>query len=243
MERADDRRASGSSRAGCRLNRPPVTPEDSWQSLRQTDHDIALCLLFTTAKNRPVIADIFSLAHELENAIRIPSEMMLAAIRLQWWSDALTSDEESNVPLMQRLQQHMTTTSLTRSDLITLVEAWQNRLTDDNLDASSSWTTCWQLAARLSHKNGQDDADINDIARVIGDAFIAIRSGSQSITPPSMQMLQQLKGGTGEYRWLYLAGCLARYQLQSGQRDDPLLAWRLLCWRFGVKPPGQSPSP
>jgi hypothetical protein len=168
---------------------------------------------------------------------------MLAAIRLQWWSDALTSDEESNVPLVQRLQQHMTTTSLTRSDLITLVEAWQNRLTDDNLDASSSWATCWQLAARLSHKNGQDDADINDIARVIGDAFIAIRSGSQSMTPPSMQMLQRLKSGKGEYRWLYLAGCLARYQLQSGQRDDPLLAWRLLCWRFGVKPPGQSPSP
>jgi len=225
------------------LSRPAVTPENSWQSLRQTDQEIALCLLFATATNRPLIADIFTLAHELENAIRIPSEMMLAAIRLQWWSDALASEEESNVPLVQRLQHHMAAKHLRQSDMITLVEGWQNRLTDDSLDASSSWGICWQLATRLSHKNGQDDTDINDIARVIGKAFVAIRSGSQSVTPPSMQMLQRLKGGGVEHRWLYLAGCLACHRLQSGQREDPLLAWRLLGWRFGIKPPGQSPKP
>ena len=63
--------------------------QDSWQIVRANDRQLALCLLFAPSADRQLLADIFCLANELENAIRIPSEIMLAAIRLQWWHDAL----------------------------------------------------------------------------------------------------------------------------------------------------------
>ena len=63
--------------------------QDSWQIVRANDRQLALCLLFAPSADRQLLADIFCLANELENAIRIPSEIILAAIRLQWWHDAL----------------------------------------------------------------------------------------------------------------------------------------------------------
>ena len=62
---------------------------DSWRILRDNDKQLALCLLFAPRADRQLLADIFCLANELENAVNIPSEIILAAIRLQWWYDAI----------------------------------------------------------------------------------------------------------------------------------------------------------
>ncbi|MEC7440267.1 MAG: hypothetical protein VX802_05385, partial [Pseudomonadota bacterium] len=60
-----------------------------WQALRETDRDLALALLFAPATSRDLIADRLSLAIEAETAMKLASEPMLAAIRLQWWVEAI----------------------------------------------------------------------------------------------------------------------------------------------------------
>ena len=74
-----------------------------WQALRETDRDLALALLFAPAASRDLLADRLSLAIEAETAINIASEPMLAAIRLQWWVEAIENKSGESVPLMARL--------------------------------------------------------------------------------------------------------------------------------------------
>ena len=73
-----------------------------WQALRETDRDLALALLFAPAASRDLIADRLSLAIEAETAMKLASEPMLAAIRLQWWVEAIQNVSDESVPLMGR---------------------------------------------------------------------------------------------------------------------------------------------
>ena len=76
--------------------------------LRISDHalgrPLALCLMFETAENQMLAASVFDLAIALDTALLIPSESLLAAIRIQWWADAVASTADQNVPLVARLQ-------------------------------------------------------------------------------------------------------------------------------------------
>ena len=103
MERADERRAFRFRRA-CR----PVM-SGGWRALRETDRDLALALLFAPVASRDLIADRLSLAMEAETAMKLASEPMLAAIRLQWWVEAIqnpsgTSPVWCSFPLGQPLR-------------------------------------------------------------------------------------------------------------------------------------------
>lgn len=230
MERADERGAKCRCRAHrhltARIDRAMM--QDSWQILRDNDKQLALCLLFAPKNDRRLLADIFCLANELENAVRIPSEIMLAAIRLQWWHDALADKETPpDVPLMQALQAHIAAMRISRDDLLALVALWQTRINDSEVSPTFCFAGCWQLAAKVTC-----GADFGDIAARIADQFAQNETGTHRFKAGD---LGTLKRGSGAARWLYLAGCLANRQADAASGDeDPLLIWRLLFWRFGI---------
>ena len=202
--------------------------QDSWQIVRDNDRQLALCLLFAPSADRQLLADIFCLANELENAIRIPSEIMLAAIRLQWWHDALADmTAPAEVPLMRTLQVHIAAERISRDELLALVALWQTRITDSEASAANCFAGCWQLAAKVTC-----GADFTAIAEKV--AHQSSRDGAQR---PKIEGadLAALRRGGGAARWLYLAGCLAqRHSETEKQGEDSLLIWRLLFWRFGI---------
>lgn len=230
MERAYER----GTKCLCRAHRyltaqmDRVTMQDSWQILRDTDKQMALCLLFAPRDARRILADIFCLANELENAIRIPSEIMLAAIRLQWWHDALADEEtRPEVPLMQALHAHIAAMRISRDDLLALVALWQKRINDSEVGPTFCFARCWQLAAKVTC-----GPDFKDIAYRIAHHFVQNETGSPRLKDGDLGALRR---GGGAARWLYLAGCLANRQADAKRGDeDPLLIWRLLFWRFGI---------
>ena len=99
-----------------------------WQALRATDRDLALALLFAPGASRELIADRMSLAIEAETALKLASEPMLAAIRLQWWVEAIEQGSGGPVPLMQRLQRHLDSGAATPVALASQIGIWQDRL-------------------------------------------------------------------------------------------------------------------
>jgi len=88
-----------------------------WQALRASDRDIALALLFAPSSRRDLISDRLHLAIEAENALRLASEPMLAAIRLQWWVEAIETRRHESVPLMERLITHIDANHVSAEEL------------------------------------------------------------------------------------------------------------------------------
>ena len=84
-------------------------------ALRDSDHPfgrpLALCLMFEPANDQSLAASIFDLAIALDSALHIPSESLLAAIRVQWWVDALSDSTAQTAPLVPQLhaQKHAQT--------------------------------------------------------------------------------------------------------------------------------------
>ena len=114
-----------------------------WQALRETDRDLALSLLFAPAASRDLIADKLSLAIEAETAMKLASEPILAAIRLQWWVEAIQNPSGESVPLMERLLDHMDRGSLASADLVAQMELWQDRLSASPEDSPNARGDCW----------------------------------------------------------------------------------------------------
>lgn len=203
----------------------------SWQELRDINRELALMLLFAPASKRDIAADLFLLATELDNAIHIPSEIMLAAIRLQWWHDALTNDAPSTVPLVQQLQRHYASGVLTQTDLTILIDGWRDRIADDEIPLDHCWRGCWRLVAQVL-----GSADIAAEAAVIGAHMIALQA-----TPE--KRLTPMAGNDFPHNkrlpvWLKIAHYLTWHWQANPTADAeyPMLVWRMLAWRFGITP-------
>ena len=195
-----------------------------WQALRETDRDLALALLFAPAASRDLIADRLSLAIEAETAMRLASEPMLAAIRLQWWVEAIESGSGGSVPLMDRLLGHLDRGSLASADLVAQMCLWQDRLSISPEDAPHGIGDCWAdcFGALLP---SQEQA-----ARQVGRALV----------DPDARVGDEALGllATADGRWLWMIGLLVRHRRATGgSHDDPLMAWRMVGWRFGFRRP------
>ena len=85
-----------------------ILAKTALNELRTSGHPLgrplALCLMFESIENQLMAASIFDLAIALDSAIHIPSESLLAAIRIQWWADTLAKTTHQNVPLVACLQ-------------------------------------------------------------------------------------------------------------------------------------------
>lgn len=207
----------------------PDSGPDSWRALRNTDRDLALCLLFSPAAGRAVLADRLNLALEAENSVRTASEPMLAAIRLQWWVDAIEAGRHENVPLMRRLSTHFETGGLRPDELLAQLALWQDRLADDSITSGA----CWQgLFEMLAVTNGARSA-AGLVGRAIYDPVQAA-----NLDGDRLAVLR-----THQFRWIWMAGLLARHRLSAKfHDDDPFLVWRMLGWRFGIRLPSPSSS-
>ena len=203
-----------------------------WQALRATDRDLALALLFAPGASRELIADRMSLAIEAETALKLASEPMLAAIRLQWWVEAIEQGSGGPVPLMQRLQRHLDSGAATPVALASQIGIWQDRLAtapeanpETNAETTPETTgACWaEFFGSLLPAQEQ-------AARQVGRALV---DSDARVGDEALGILAR-----DDARWAWMIGLLARHrQTRRGSHDDPLMAWRMLGWRLGVRRP------
>ena len=199
---------------------------EAWLALRETDRELACCLLFLPSDLRGLLSDLLSLAHECENAIRIPSESMLAAIRLQWWVDALAGDDPTVAPLAERLHGHLRSGKIGIGQLHALIGLWQDRLQDGTLGAAGCWAQAFAMMPRIEERH-----DFARMAADIGRCF-----ASDEAPDVDLKKLRRQVGP--DTRWLFLLACLTRYgQISRGTGTDGLLVWRMLAWRWGIRLP------
>lgn len=195
-----------------------------WLALRASeqagDRELAMALLFAPAVERDLLADYLCLAMEAEGALRIASEPMLAAIRLQWWVEAIETGCHESVPLMERLAGHIRSGRVTAEELVAVVALWQDRLTTAPDDAGSCWGG--MLAMILPSKAAaaeQVGRALVEAEALVGDEALHMLAGSQT-------------------RWAWMLGMLARHRRRvGGSREDPLLVWKMLGWRYGIRRP------
>lgn len=200
-----------------------------WRDLRETDRDLAFCLLFAPASRRDMLADRLLLAHEAESAIRVTSELMLAAIRLQWWDDALETGRHENVPLTMRLLGHMDSGRIAVEDLKAQLALWQDRLQEDTYGVSACWQDFFQQFAAGD--------DTREPAGAVGRAF----GDADQVSGILDRHLASLD--TGQFRWIGMLGLLLRHRCSVPAGDaDPMLVWRMLGWRYGVRRPPAPPT-
>lgn len=204
-----------------------MTMKSPWQELRDSNQDLGLLFLFIPGKKRDLCADIFLLGFELDNAIHIPSEIMLAAIRLQWWRDALSDTAPSKVPLVQRLQRHIDDGLIERQMVLAMVDGWQDRIGDSDLNPQLCWGGCWALVARILSDSDAKAAEAALIGRDCMTLMIQPSSRLQPGTPVSHDGLPAL---------FRVTTALADYWRAhpTASSDDPLMIWRMLGWRYGI---------
>ena len=202
---------------------------DGWRDLRNTDRDLAFCLLFASAPRRDLLADRLMLAHEAESAIRVASEPLLAAIRLQWWCDALETRRHENVPLMMRLLSHSEAGHVTADDLTTQLALWQDRLQQRSVSAAACWRALFTIMA--------GPGDVTEAAGMIGAALIVPDQSGEVLDRHIDDLV------IGDTVWIGMLGLLQRHRQAVPAGDsEPMLVWRMLGWRYGFRRPQAQPT-
>ena len=213
-----------------------VNAKTALAALRDRDHPfgrpLALCLMFEPANDQCLAASIFDLAIALDSALHIPSESLLAAIRVQWWVDALSDSTVQTAPLVTQMHTQFQTYDGLQSDIIGLIGHWQTACHDENRDNSHGWAAVWALVAKHT---GQ--AAKSAIANNIGHQLHHAIHGHElhAAAPLERRQISTLRrNGTGPKRsFLYLAACWLRYmQRPNADANHPALVWRMLAWQF-----------
>ena len=210
--------------------------QDSINALKAQDPSITLIFGFETTQRRSLAANLICLSGELENAIRIPKEPMLAAIRVQWWFDTLANDASAHqpniAPLVVRLRTHMHNDDIKRDDILKLIEAWQACTMDETASSTDAWCACWQLIGRYL---GDDEVGIaaQKIGSILHGQKIPNTATTKQLDSAYLNALR-LQVRKNRQWWLYFAAIIA-YRRQSDdhvETDDHMLVWRLLGWRL-----------
>lgn len=203
-----------------------------WQTLRASDHrvdqDFALALLFAPSTGRDLVADRLLLSIEAESSMQIASEPMLAAIRLQWWVEAIETGRHESVPLVERLLHHIAAGRVTAEELTSQIGLWQDRLASSPEDTGGCWGAMFaMLLPGQAEAAAQVGQALVDPEATVGEEALHLLAGRDS-------------------RWVWMLGLLTRHRRQnavtqdSTAHDDPLLVWRMLGWRFGIRRPSSA---
>jgi hypothetical protein len=205
-------------------------------ALRDSDHPLgrplALCLMFEDANGQYLAASIFNLAIALDSALHIPSESLLAAIRVQWWVDALSDSAAQTAPLVTQLHAQFYTHDGFQSDIIDLIGHWQTACHDENCDSSDGWAAVWVLVTKHMGQTAQS-AIATDIGHQLYQAIRGQKPhAAVSLNRPQISALR--RNGAGQKRsFLYLAACCLRYmQRPNADANHPALVWHMLAWQL-----------
>ena len=217
-----------------------INAKTALAALRDSDHPLgrplALCLMFEPANDQLLAASIFDLALALDFALDIPSESLLAGIRVQWWVDALTDNDAQTAPLVTQLHAQFQTHDGLQSDTIDLIGHWQTACHDENRDNSDGWAAVWAFVAKHLGQAGQA-AIATDIGHQL---HLAIRGDEpHAAVPLSRPQISALRrNDAGQKRsFLYLAACWLRYvQRQNADANHPALVFYMLAWQLFGSP-------
>lgn len=149
------------------------------QELRTICKPLALCVAFEKPADQDRLACIWLLALELNKAVLLPSEPMLRLIRLQWWYDALSTQQAQTAPLMQDLQTLIARGDLQKDWLLRLIGFWQEAADGD--DTAIQLTDCW--SALLVMIAGGGTGDNNHSNHDLGHHLFLVLQGQPSKGP------------------------------------------------------------
>ena len=187
----------------------------AWQALRELDREFALALLFAPPRHRETLSNLAMIACEAENAIAVASEPMLAAIRLQWWVEAIESGNTGNVPLAARLLAEIDNKAVSRQALIDLIGLWQDRLSSDDDDRYSCWSGL--TALMMTVVSDEPDTELLDIATRVAHAQLSDHS---HLTNDDLYQLDN-----SAYRWLLMLALTSLCRQRGGMADVRVAVW------------------
>ena len=205
-------------------------------ALRDSDHPLgrplALCLMFEPANDQCLAASIFDLAIALDSALHIPSESLLAAIRVQWWVDAMSGSGAQTAPLVTQMRAQFQTHDGLQSEIIDLIGHWQTACHDENRDNIDGWGVVWALVAKHMGQASQS-ARVTDIGHQLHHAIHSHEShAAVPLDRPQIGAFRRSDAGR-KRSFLYLAACLTRYlQRPNADANHPALVWWMLAWQL-----------
>ena len=244
MECADQRGAQCRRRALCRgVMSDTATGKhlarDFMQNLRDYPHPLAqplaLCFVFEPAETQFIAATCLELGFTLDTALAIPSESLLAVIRIQWWIDAIQNTAPAHAPLVQNLRILIENQPGIGEQLVSVIGHWQNACHDENRNSQQGWQALWQLLGKKLGHNADTVAGIG--------AFCLSSDAPCPADIYDKTGLLALRHTTpaGRGQWVYLLACFGIYHRQVGQHNQAnaeftMLGWRLLLWWLGLPP-------
>ena len=223
-----------------------ILAKTALNELRTSGHPLgrplALCLMFESIENQLMAASVFDLAIALDAALHIPSESLLAAIRIQWWADTLAKTTDQSVPLIACLQSQYQRHDNFSTQLQDIISEWQAACHYETRDSKAGWVAVWRLVAfYLGHITAVDQA-----ASIGRELHYATLGQKYDGLPGNIDIKSLRKNDRAEERTLlYLCACLNR-RLKGSQNsnsdatrirhdirlDDPVLVWRILVWHI-----------
>jgi phytoene synthase len=142
------------------------------QQVRRTDRDRFLGALFAPEPQRTDLLAILAFDHELARTRTVTREPMLAAIRLQWWREAIAeaagAGKPRAQPLVQSLSETMRRHQLSPEVFNALVDAREEGI-EGALDVMRTGNALADLELAVL---GIDDAATRGAARAVATAWL-----------------------------------------------------------------------
>ena len=217
-----------------------MTDKNSWKSLRSNAPLLSYSLLFQNVEQRQLLADILSLGLEFDFILAQASEPMLALIRLKWWEEKIKSPVKGDsLPLLGQLNSHISAGYLSRSQVISIIQCWQNYAETNpethqknvQKTVQKAGQACWsELLTVCTHLCGFEK---HELARQIGAALYDSRNETPPSKLPSARQIYQIYGKGAEF--LIILAYLARRGTNSGITSDNLILFKII-WQIFTKP-------
>ncbi len=207
------------------------------ETLRRHDNRLGrrlcLTLMYETPETQVLCASLFELAIVLETALMIPSESLLAAIRIQWWVDALAaSDKPATTPLVSQLHKLGQLYPGLDKQIVKIIERWQEASHQENRDSVDGWRMIWRILAQRTGwlDFAADSALIGAALRLSGHT--AASHTAHVVAANRVDALNRHRVNC-RHSWLYLNAVLACWLSGRGPAEEhPMLVWHILKWHY-----------
>ncbi|MBT5799815.1 MAG: hypothetical protein HOI17_08230 [Alphaproteobacteria bacterium] len=98
---------------------------DEQLELKDLNYPLYLCSAFASLSQQPVLQDLLSLSCHLTHSVTQPSEQILKAVRIQWWTDCISDGQRFNSPLSDRLLKSIENGQLDKQTILHIISKFQ----------------------------------------------------------------------------------------------------------------------